>query len=566
MTRVHRDRWLQPLVSAVIVVVVGIAGACERAAEASAASSLAPPRRLVFGVTAEPATLMPLFASSAVESELGGLLFRELVKSTPAGVVGDLAERVPRLGTDATLTAAGQLVVDWSLREARWSDGRPVTSDDVIAGWRLALAENQPIATGRDLARAVERIDRVDARRFRVVWKAPHPSFASPRVPRVVPAHIVLDQTGQPIPFATNTALRRPVGNGPFVWADEVAGAWLRFKKRDDVTDVVLDEVVVKILPSTEALTSALLSGDVDATLPHAGLAPTEASRLIAEHPARFTLTRAPGTTWVHLDFNLDDPVLADVRVRRAIAHGLNRVGLVTSVAGDAYDIDEGFLPRHHPARLELPRISFDPTRAEALLDDAGLKRPAPGALRRRADGTPWQLQLAAASGQRDTERLLQLVQASLRDIGVDVALDLRPFKVFFAEGAKKRRLPHLSFYAWTVDEESTGASLWRADRIPRADNSWTGLNLPGWRNNEVTTLLTALESTVDEEFRRASLARVQATFVDEIPALSFYFRPAVVVARQGIKGLMPTGTATPMAAAAAQWRITTERPANQTP
>jgi peptide/nickel transport system substrate-binding protein len=514
--------------------------------------------RLVFGVTAEPSSLVPLFGGSAVDSEVGGLLFRELVRSDANGDVGDLAVAVPRLGHGATLDALGRLVVDWTLREARWSDGHLVTSADVVAGWKVALAEDQPVTSGRDLARAVERIDVVDERRFRVVWRAPTPSFASPRVHRVLPAHLVLDADGAPIALARSGFLRRPIGNGPFVLVDDVAGAWLRFKRRPDAGDVAIDEVLIKVLPSTEALTSALLTGDVDATLPQAGLAPTEASRLIADHPGRFAVARAPGTTWVHLDFNLDDAILGDRRVRQAIAHAVDRVANVTAIAGDAYDVDEGFLPRHHPARLALPRVPVDRSLAEQLLDSAGLKRPAPGALRVRADGSPWQLQLAAASGQRDTERLLQLVQANLREVGVDVILDLRPFKVFFAEGAKKRRLPHLAFYAWTVDADSTGASLWRADRIPSADNGWTGLNLPGWRHDEVTRLLTALETSVDDATRKAHLARVQELFMAELPALSFYVRPSIVVARAGVSGLEPTGTASPMAATVTSWRVTT--------
>jgi peptide/nickel transport system substrate-binding protein len=368
----------------------------------------------------------------------------------------------------------------------------------------------------------------------------------------------VLDASGTPIALAKSGFLRRPIGNGPYVLVDDVAGAWLRFKRRPDAIDVHVDEVLVKFVPSTEALASALITGDVDATLPHAGLSPTEGARLLAEHADRFSMVRAPGTTWVHLDFNLDDPILGDRRVRQAIAHAVDRVAIVGAIAGDAYDVDEGFLPRHHPARLALPRIAVDRTRAEALLDEVGLRRPGPEALRVRPDGAPWQLQLAAASGQRDTERLLQLVQAQLRDVGVDVILDLRPFKVFFAEGAKKRKLPHLAFYAWTVDADSSGASLWRADRIPSADNGWTGLNLPGWRHDEVTRLLTALEFSVDDEQRRTSLARVQDAFMVDLPALSFYFRPSVVVSRRGVMGLAPSGTASAMAATASSWRVAT--------
>jgi len=542
-------------VVAVIAVVGALLGACPRTPTVVGAEP-ASPVRLRFGITAEPSTLVPLFGGSAADSEVGGLLFRELVAVDAAGPVGDLADGVPSLGNrGAAIDGAGRLVVTWSLRtDARWSDGTPVTSADVVAGWKVALDQTQPITTGREQARNIESIDVVDAHHFKVVWRTPQAHFAAPRVHRVLPAHLVLDDTGTPRNLAATGFLRRPVGNGPFVLVDDVPGAHLLFRRRSDVP-LSVDEVLVRFMASTESLTSALLAGDLDATFPQAGLSPTEAVRLVQDHPGRFTLSRAPGTTWVHLDFNLDNPVLADLRVRRAIAMAIDREAIVRAVAGDAYDIDEGFLPRHHPARMTLPRLPLDPTAAEKLLDEAGFKRPAPGTMRVGPTGTPLQLQLASASGQRDTERLLALVQDSLRQVGVDVALDLRPFKVFFAEGAKKRRLPHLSFYAWTVDADSTGGSLWRADRIPSADNGFAGLNLPGWRNDEVTRLLKEADATVDDVVRVRNLGKVQTLFMQELPALSFYFRPSVVVSRTGVTGLVPSGTQTPLAHGAAQWR-----------
>ena len=135
--------------AALVVAAVWMSGACESSTTQPLVQT-PPVKRLVFGVTAEPTTLVPLFASSAVESELGGLLFRELVKTTAAGDVGDLAEQVPRIGQGARIDASGRLVVEWTLRKATWSDGRPVSTDDVLAGWKIALADDQPVATGRD--------------------------------------------------------------------------------------------------------------------------------------------------------------------------------------------------------------------------------------------------------------------------------------------------------------------------------------------------------------------------------------------------------------------------------
>jgi peptide/nickel transport system substrate-binding protein len=538
------------VVLALCVSVAGALPACRRS-EATTA-----PARLTLGLTSEPASLCPLFSDGAPTSEVQGLLFRELVQSTAQGRIADLAVRIPVVGQDARAAPDGTFVVDWQLRDdAFWSDGQPVTSRDVVAGWTVARDPAQPTTGGRDLADKIVRIEIVDDHRFRVVWRAVEPGFADVRVHRVLPAHRVLLPDGRAADVARGFCAR-PVGNGPFVVVEQQPGAFLRLRRSPHfVPRPALDEVVVKIIPSTDALAAALAAGDVDATFGNGGLSPTEAARAAQATPGLQVL-RAPGTSWVHLDFRLDDAILSDARVRRALALSLDRPALVEAVAGDAYDVDEGFLPRHHPLRIALPRLPFDPAAAQALLDEAGWRRPAPGAVRVDARGTPLRLQLAAASGQRDTERLLQLVQAALRDVGVDVVLDLRPFKVFFGEGAKKRKLPHLSFYAWVVDEASSGANLWRGDRIPAEDNGWTGQNLPGWRDDEVTRLLTEADASVDVELRRRHLAVVQQRFHEQLPALSFWFRPAVVVARAGVQGLAPTGTASPLAWNAASWSV----------
>lgn len=513
-----------------------------------------PPTRLVLGLVGEPTALVPLFGNTSVDAEVSGLLFRELVARTPQGLVPDLAVRVPRVGDGARLEGE-RLIVEWELKpNAQWSDGVAVTSADVVAGWKVACDDELAVVQGREQAQAIDRIDVVDARHFRVVWKKPEAGFAVPRVHRVLPAHLVLDATGA-VKKPLTAFLQRPVGNTGLQVVERLDGAHLLLRRVGTSVDGV-DDVLVRFFPTTDGLTSALVANEVDATVQHVGLSPTEADRLVQAHPQRFVVEKAPGTTWVHLDFNLDDPVLKDLRVREAIALAIDRKALVAAVAGEAYDVDEGFLPRHHPAWTPTPLRSPNLARSEQLLDEAGFRRPALDAVRVDASGQPLRLQLAAASGQRDTERLLTMVQSSLRAVGVDVVLDLKPFKVFFAEGAKKRALPHMAFYAWTVDIDGVGGSLWRADKIPSADNNFTGQNLPGWRNQSLTAELAAADASLDEIVRHKAAQHAQEAMVRELPALSFYFRPAVVVHRVGVVGVRPTGTLTPMAFWLDAWRV----------
>ena len=105
-------------------------------------------KTLTLGVTSEPSSLCPLFSDGAPTAEVQGLIFRELVQSTPAGKIGDLAARVPSLGDGAHVDVDGTFVVDWTLRDdVRWSDGVPVTSKDVVAGWTVARDAAQAAAS-----------------------------------------------------------------------------------------------------------------------------------------------------------------------------------------------------------------------------------------------------------------------------------------------------------------------------------------------------------------------------------------------------------------------------------
>lgn len=538
-----------------VLVLVCVASACP--SPSPSPSTEKPPQsaksRLTLGVTSEPTSLCPLFADSGAASEVQGLLFRDLVRITPQGHEADLAARVPAVGDGAVVDASGRFVVDWVLKDdAVWSDGVKVTAADVVAGFVVAADPNQPTTGGRDLAEKIESVTAVDATHVRVIWKQPQPSFADPRVHRVLPAHKVLGKDGRPNDFAKNGFCNAPIGNGAFRVVEVKAGAHIVFGRNPFSTPQArLDELVVKFFPATDALQSALLAGDVDATFPAGGLTPAEAGRVTKGQPA-LTQTSAAGTTWVHLDFRLDDAWLKDPRVRRALAMAVDRKSLA-GIAGGA-DVDESYLPPQHWGHVALPERPFDRAGAEKLLDEAGWKRPAPGAVRVNDKGETLRLELAAASGQKDTETLLQMMQAMWRDAGVDVVLDLKPLKVFFAENAKKRKLKHMWFYTWTIDETSTGMNLWRADRIPGVDNGFAGQNLPGWQNAEVTQLLIDVDASVDRDLRRKKLVRVQELFVAEVPAVSFWFRRAVVVVRADVVGLQPTGTLTPMAWNAATW------------
>jgi peptide/nickel transport system substrate-binding protein len=144
-----------------------------------------------------------------------------------------------------------------------------------------------------------------------------------------------------------------------------------------DLGKPYLDQVVYRILPDAGARTAALEAGDVQ-LVGNSGVGAADLKRL-ADLPT-FTVT-TKGYEYIGLNtyfmFNLDRPAFQDVRVRRAIAHAINRQLLVDDIwFGYASQPTGAFSPTIRPFfDADAPRYDFDPARAAALLDEAGLPK-----------------------------------------------------------------------------------------------------------------------------------------------------------------------------------------------
>ncbi|MFZ9888623.1 MAG: peptide ABC transporter substrate-binding protein [Myxococcota bacterium] len=567
------------------LVIVVVASSCTKTKSAeplqgqtatatAAGTSSAQKKRLILATNSEPDTLDPVFAEMAVSSEIRFLGQRELTMYNDKWeLVPDLAEEVPSLQNglvktievvDANGEVGRQLQVTWRIRkDALWEDGVPVTGDDFVFAWQVTMDPTQEI-TERDLPERVAKmeVNGEDRKTLVVTWKAEYAFFDQYRVHHAYPAHLLRERYQRPDGTTVNLKNdrygQRPLSNGPFQFLEWVPGQYITYVRNDRYhTPAQLDAVTVRFIPNNLALESALIAGDIDGILPMGGLTVPEVEDLRARKGDAFTYHSVPGLVWSHIDFNLDDEILRDVRVRRAIAHAIDRQGLIDQLYGGKYTLAHTFLPpRHWGYKADVAQIAYDPARTAALLDEAGWRRRSPEATRTNAQGQKLRLTINAVSGIKEIEQFQQVLQSELRQLGVELAIDNKPAKVFFGELARYRKLPQLSFYAWVMDPSSWGHTLWQSDMIPSEDNAWAGQNYPGWRNDEVTRLLEAIPAELDAARRRELLARVQDLYVEELPAIPMYFRPVVAVTRPAVQGFSPTGTQTPAAWNAHGWSL----------
>jgi len=436
----------------------------------------------------------------------------------------------------------------------------PVTADDFVFAHKIVTDPRYEVVD-RTFADKVESMhaEGEDRRTLVVVWKQVYAFYHNPRNHPLLPAHVVsklYDDHADTLasdPFGV-----RPILPGSFTVAEWVRGSHIiveRNKAARGRWQPWFDRIIFRIIPSTAALEANLVSGTIDAV--SSGWLPLDrVEALEGKHGDTFNFHFTEGLIFEHIDCNLDNPILADVRVRRALLFGVDRQRMVQALFGRRQPVAHSWVPPRRPDHnSEVRRYSYDPAAAARLLDEAGWKLGADGV--RTRDGQPLRFSIMTTSGHATRERIEQMLKRDWSKIGVELEIRNQPAKIFFRETLRRRAFPALAMYAWTTDPVHDSSSLWRCDQIPREENGWRGQNYPGWCNEEVTAIHQQVERTLDEDERADQMRRQQLLWAEALPVLPLYFRiePSVTVKR--LKGWSPTGTLVPVTWNSASWQFT---------
>lgn len=255
-------------------------------------------------------------------------------------------------------------------RDARWSNGDPVTAHDFVRSWRRALNFGQKAAHAsliEKVAGAAEEAAGSKAEKFgaealddyvlRVRLREPDPDFP------VMVSHPVF----RPVHRSVNADGAAAVVNGPFA-LDRVDRQEVVLVRRADYWDaqaVTLERVRFIAADGEESL-ARYRAGELDAVT-NVALEPV-AVKLLASYKDLRRSTFAALTFYL---FNITRPPLDDRRVRESLARAIDRERLVRDVLGGVGESATKFLP-FGPSPDESVQLRYDVARARALLAEAG--------------------------------------------------------------------------------------------------------------------------------------------------------------------------------------------------
>ncbi len=484
----------------------------------------------------EPATLNPVIGTLAVETDAVHLLFDGLFRRDDQGnLVPDLATRVPTLHNGDI--SRDRLTITYHLvRNASWSDGPPVTADDVKFTFE-AIMDPRNNVVNRLPYDQFERVETPDP--YTVVVRLKQP-FAPATVTTfnvgiqgaIVPAHFLRGASD----FNHHPFGSMPVGTGPYKLLSWHRGSDMTFEANPAYHRGApkIARIVWRFTPNENSIIAGLRAHEIG-LVDRLGVAPyAQLGHIPGMLPAL-----GPSMFWEHLTFNTSSGPLKDARLRRALCEGFDMGEIYAKVVHGVGDLGVGLQhPKSPWYNRSLKPCKFDPAHARALLDQAGWRVGASGI--RVKDGVPLQIAFSTVAGIIDREQTQVLLQSHWREIGVDTQLKTFPPSTFFAPAQAggilatgKFDVALSAFLFGSTDPFRENFNM--SSRIPPA-----GLNYAFWRNARVDALEIQGERVYDPAARKRIYDQIQEIEAAEVPYVTMRFWTSIAIHDARLHGLRP--------------------------
>lgn len=511
---------------------------------------------LVIGMTQYPATLNPNIESMLAKTYVLAMANRPMTHvDADWNRICALCETLPTLDNGRAKPEKlpdGKMgvAVTYTIRkDATWGDGTPVTTKDVAFTIEVGKHPASGVADG-ELYRRILKLDVVDDKTFTLHMDRLTYDYNALDSLNLLPEHIERKHFKDPKEYRLRTAFDTDTTNpglyfGPYRVTEKQTGSRIVLEPNPTWWGKTphFKKIVVQVIENTAALEANLLSGSIDYIAGELGLSLDQGIAFAKRHGENFDITFKPGLVYEHLDLNLENPILKDVRVRHALITALDRQAIADRLFEGRQPVADSFVnPLDWIHARETPKYARDLARANALLDEAGWKKRAPDGIRIDDAGRRLSLELMTTAGNRSRELVQQVLQSQWREAGIEIRIRNEPARVFFGETVTKRKFTGMAMFAWLSAPESVPRLMLHSDHITTAANNWSGQNYTSYSNPEVDRLLDAIETELDRDKRRALWARLQKIYAADLPVIPLFFRADPFIVPKWLAGVRPTG------------------------
>ncbi len=455
------------------------------------------------------------------------------------------------------------IAVTYTIRpDAVWGDGVPITTKDVVFTWKVGRDKRSGFSNIEPFTR-ITNIDVHDDKKFTIHASKFVCDYNTQYSIGVLPAHIEAKSFADPAQYRIKSAYDTDTTNpglwyGPYRITEVASGSHVVLEPNSTWwgKKPAFKRIIVKAIEKTSALTANLLAGDIDYIAGEAGLTVDDALAFNLRDREQFVTTYKSGLIYEHIDLNLDNPILKNRKVRRALLHSVDRAGLSTQLFRGHQPLAHGQTnPLDTVYDKNVPKYFYNPNKARQLLKEAGWSTVRKG-IRYNAKGERLQLDLMTTAGNKSRELIQQVLQSQWRSVGVDIRIRNEPARVLFGETISRRKFRHMTMYAWISAPQSVPRTTLHSTMVPSPDNGWSGQNYPGFANPAMDKALDDAETVCDEKPNRAVWKDIQRIYAEELPALPLFFRANPFIMPKWLKGITPTGHQFPTTLWVENWHV----------
>lgn len=472
----HTTRAFFALFLLVVATAAWATGAAENAAGA---------QEVTIALGSDPATLDPHRSFNGFVFTVTNQVYETLIARDADGNL------VPRLAT--AWRAVDETTLELEIREGvTFHDGTALDAEAVKFSLdRLRSPDTR--APGAFILSRVSQVEVVDEDTVRIVTDTPYAPLA---------ANLAHPVTAIVSPAAVDTLGNEPVGTGPFAFERWVTGSRVELTAFDSYWGgrPTLDRVAFRVIPEAGTQVVELQAGTIDLA---SNVPPDRFESLAASESLVGEEFLGWGSTY--LGFNLDSGPTSDVRVRRAIAHAIDREGMIETLRqGMARSADALVPPTVFGSDVDAETPEYAPAEARRLMQQTGLTSP--------VRLTLMTFDIA------ETRQIATAIQAELADLGMEVEVSITDYGAFArATSAGEHDLWLTTWGTVTLDADYTLYALLHSAQHDADNRSF-------YANDQVDEWLEAARATTDAAERRELYAQIQEQTIEDLPYLTLYY------------------------------------------
>ena len=476
---------------------------------------------LVDAMIGEPSGLIAMIAGESAASAIAANIFNTLLKyDKNLELEGDLAQSWD--------ISADQKTITFHLKpDMKWSDGKPLTSADVLFTWQLVTDDDTRTPYGADY-KLVQKAEAPDPLTFRVSYAQPYaPALDSWAGLQILPKHILQGQDINTTAFA-----RQPVGSNYYKLDRWDTGERIALIRNPHATQgqARIERLVSRFIPDVASQFLELLADNIDSM----GLNPIQYARIFPARPdleKKIARYKELGNSYTYLGFNLKHKPFDDMRVRQAINYAIDKQELIDGVLlGLGEPVSSPYKPGTRWTNPDLKPYPYNVEKAKTLLRQAGFEdRNGDGILDRNGQPLAFEI-LTNQNKQREMSAVL--IQRRLREIGIDVQIRVLEWASFVGRYIKTGDFD-VVLLGWSLSLDPDQFSIWHSSQQGPGQ-----FNFIGYSNPRVDKLLEQGRLELDPDKRMKIYHEFASILLEESPIVYLYAGYGLPAIHRRVKGI----------------------------